>query len=340
MAGGTLIGLDIGSVFIRAVETTRGKEGVVITNAGRTPVPAGAVSAGIIVDERAVTQALKNLWSNAGFRTRDVIVGITNPQSVVREMSVTNLPMRELRKALPFQVRDVLPLPVERALLDFYPLEDPGQKEKVRGLLIAAPKDAVRSTVQPIERARLHVVRVDLGSLALLRALSKLDSTVEAIVYIGADVTSVVVHLDGVPLIVRSIPRGGQDITTTIANRLATTTTEAESLKRRIGVNLEEDVETAEVVRDALKPLLNEIRTSFMYLSATERGSRVARIALTGGGSLLPGLGELLAEQLSVEVITADPLARVREIRRGKQAALDPFRFSAAVPIGLTLGAA
>ena len=66
---------------------------------------------------------------------------MTNPQLVVREMSVSNLPAKEMRKSLPFQVRDMLPLAVERSLLDFHPLEEPGDSPTVRGLLIAVPKE-------------------------------------------------------------------------------------------------------------------------------------------------------------------------------------------------------
>ena len=64
------------------------------------------------------------------------------------------------------------------------------------------------------------MVGVDLASFALLRAASRLDAQVEAIVDIGAEVTSVVVHADGEPLIVRTVPRGGTEITESLATRL------------------------------------------------------------------------------------------------------------------------
>jgi len=82
---------------------------------------------------------------------------VTNPQLVVREMSVSNLPAKEMHQSLPFQVRDMLPLAVERSLLDFHPLEEPGDSPTVRGLLIAMPKDAVLEAVTAVENAGLHV---------------------------------------------------------------------------------------------------------------------------------------------------------------------------------------
>ncbi|GII24531.1 type IV pilus assembly protein PilM [Planosporangium mesophilum] len=340
MAATAPIGLDIGSMSIRAVETGRGKDGPVVTKFGQTPLPQGAVRGGIVQDDKAVTLALKQLWSSTKFRSRKVVLGVTNPQVVVRELSVANLPERELRASLPFQVRDSLPLPVERSLLDFHPLEEPGRSETVRGLLIAAPKDAVVTVVSAIERAGLHVVSVDLASFALLRAVSRTDGQVEAIVDIGAQATSVVIHADGEPLIVRTIPRGGAEITEHVAGRLGVAVPEAESIKCHVGLRSDVDPGTAEVIREAVWPIVNEIRSSFAYLSTGDRQARVTRLALSGGGCLLPGLSETLATQLGVDVVPADPTIRLGGWRRSRKDAVEPSRSSAAVSIGLALGAA
>lgn len=339
MASISLIGLDIGSSCVRAVETVRSKDGAAVTNFGEVPLPPGAVVGGVIQDDKAVTAALRQLWATGKFRSRQVVFGVTNPQVVVRELTVANLPLRELRKSLPFQVQDVLPLPVDRTLLDFQPLEDAGANQTVRGLLIAAPKEAVLIAVRAIERAGLHVTRVDLASFALLRAISRLDAQVEALVDIGARMTTVLVHADGEPLIVRTIPRGGAEITEMIAARLGATVGEAEVLKCRVGLRADDGPETAEVVREAIRPLVNEVRSSFAYVT-NARQTAVGRLVLSGGGALLPGLAAALSSQLDVEVVIADPLARLRDQRRGKHGSNQELRSSAAVSIGLTLGAA
>jgi type IV pilus assembly protein PilM len=340
MASVTPIGLDIGSSSIRAVEVRRGKDDVNLANFGQVPLPPGTVQGGVIQDSTTVTGALRQLWANAKFASRRVTLGVTNPQLVVREMQVSNLPAKELRTSLPFQVRDQLPLAVDRSLLDFYPLEDPGDAPNVRGLLIATPKDAVLTSVQAIENAGLHVERVDLSTFALLRAAAYLDAQVEAIVDIGAQVTSMVVHADGEPLIVRTVPRGGVEMTDAIATRLGIHTSEAEELKCRFGLHGDGRPDAAGAVEDAVRPLVNEIRSSFTYLASGERQKRVTRLAISGGGALMPGLTEHLQQQLSVTVVIADSAARLRDTRRARQRGFDSFVSSAAVSIGLTLGAA
>jgi type IV pilus assembly protein PilM len=338
MAAVNLIGLDIGTVSIRAAETSNSKDGPVISNFGHILLAPGVVQNGAVQDEPAVTAALKQLWSTFKFRSRRVALGVTHQQIVVRETTVANLPAKEMRKALPFQVRDALPLPPERSLIDFYPLEAPSG-DTVRGLLIAAPKEPVMAAIRAIEAAKLHVVHVDLASFALLRAASRLDEQVEALVDIGAHATSVMVHHDGEPLIVRTIPRGGNEITKTIADRLDLPLQQAEELKCRVGLRPDTDPVSAAALKDSVRPLINEIGSSFAYLTAGGRQARVSRLAISGGGAMLPGLLGALHEQLGVEVIAVDPVMRVRGQRRIREGSLEQVRASAAISVGLTLGA-
>jgi type IV pilus assembly protein PilM len=340
MARQNPIGLDIGSTSVRAVETTRGREGPSVTRFGVVPLPTGAVQGGMIQDPGVVTAAVKQLWATSRFRNRSVALGVTNPQVLVRQMTVANLPAREMRESLPFQVRDSLPLPVERTLLDFYPVAAGETEDTVSGLLIAAPKEAVLTAVHAVERAGLHVARVDLASFALLRAASRLDRRVEALVDVGAQITSVIVHDDGDPLIVRTVPRGSAEITDKLAAALKITTPEAEELKRRTGVveAVDANARAVGVIREAVKPLVNEIRSSFAYLNTGDRQARVARLLVSGGGALLPGFVDLLSSQLNVKTDFVDPTLRMRAERHTTLDGFDEFRLFAAVPIGLTLG--
>ncbi|MDI6105319.1 type IV pilus assembly protein PilM [Actinoplanes sp. NEAU-A12] len=339
MAGATPIGLDIGSSSIRAVEVRRNKDDYTLVNFGQMPLEAGTVVAGVVQNPGAVTNAVKQLWAACRFGSKKVTLAVTNPQLVVREASVANLPASQMRQALPFQVKEQLPLAVERSLLDFYPLEQPGDNPTVRGLLIAMPKDAVLTLVQAVQKAGLKVKGVDLASFAMLRAASRLDAQVEAIVDIGANITSVVVHADGEPLFVRTLPRGGTEITESIATRLGLQPGEAEAVKCRYGMHGDGNPDTVAALVDAVRPLASELRSSFTYLASGERQKQVTRISLCGGSALMPGLAEHLQEQLGVPVMYADSTARLRDTRKARERGFDSFVPSAAVSIGLTLGA-
>ena len=342
MSATNLVGLDIGSTSIRAVEATVSKDRPVVDNFGQVFLPPGCVVGGVVKDDRSVTAALRQLWTAHTFKTKDVVLGVTHQQVVVREIDIAKLPAKELKQALPYLVRDVLPLPVDEALLDFYPLESgKSTGDTVHGLLVAAPKDPVIGAVRAVEAAGLHVLDVDLACFAALRASAHLAHDTEALLDIGANGTNIIIHTDGTPKIVRAVPRGGAEITALVASRLGLSTSDAETIKCRIGLRAEESHESAEVIDEAIRPLITEIRSSFNYFSASHPGHRVKRLALVGGAALLPGLPEKLTTELGVPAFLSDPLQRVHDTRKGgRHDNLGRFRSSAAVSIGLTLGAA
>ncbi len=183
-------------------------------------LPPGAVAGGVVKDPRAVTNALRTLWTTHRFACKSVVLGVSHQQVIVRPVELPSLSRKEMKQALPFQVRDILPLPVEQAVLDFYPLEEPGKRDTVKGLVIAAPKEAVLNMVHAVEHAGLHVEQVDLSCFAALRSSAHLAEDTEAVLDIGADGTNIIIHTDGVPQIVRTIPRGGSEVTQLIARRL------------------------------------------------------------------------------------------------------------------------
>jgi type IV pilus assembly protein PilM len=211
----------------------------------------------------------------------------------------------------------------------------------MHGLLIAAPKDPVIDTVRAVEAAGLRVAHIDLSCFAALRASAHLANDTEALLDLGANGTNIVVHTDGTPQIVRTVPRGGAEVTKMLAARLGLSNAEAETVKCRVGLLPEQDEESAEIVAEAIRPLVTEIRSSFNYFSSANPGHQVRRLALVGGAALLPGLTDKLTQELGVPTYLSDPLQRVHDIRKGgRHDVLGRFRSSAAVSIGLTLGAA
>jgi type IV pilus assembly protein PilM len=337
-----LVGLDIVSTSIRAVEATISKDRPVVEHFGQSFLPPGAVVGGVVKDDKAVTAALRALWTSHDFKTKNVALGVTHQQVIVREIDLPALPAKERRQALPFLVRDVLPLPVEQAVLDFFPLGKPEPGEQQHGLLIAAPKEAVLDTVHAVENAGLHVERVDLSCFAALRAAAHLANDTEALLDLGANGTNIIIHTDGIPKMVRSVPRGGAEITKMLSTRLELSTADAESVKCKVGLRSEENPEGAQIVEEAVRPLMTEIRSSFNYYAQSNPGdARIRRLALVGGAALLPGLADALTQQLGVPAFLSDPLQRVTDTRKGgRHDVLGRFRSSAAVSIGLTLGAA
>ncbi len=343
----TAIGLDIGTSGVRAAELSFGKGGVTLEKFGQVALPEGAVHDGEVFDPAAVTAAIRQLWAATKFSHKKVVLGVANQRVVVRQVDLPAMPHDDLKAALPFQVQDYLPMPVDDAVLDFHAVEtvqtDGG--ENLRGLLVAASRETVMANVRAVQAAGLRVVVVDLTSFAVLRSVgTRRDPEIEteALVDIGARVTNIVVHADGVPRFVRILLMGGQDITDSVAEKLGVPLAEAEGIKQSLGlVGAGGEYERASRVVDAIaQNFLDEVRGSLDYYGASNPGYPIDRVVVSGGGSTLRGLAERLGSITGLEVVPGDPISPLRVGKTG----LSPEQLSfvqplAAVPVGLALGA-
>jgi len=236
----TRIGVDVGSTAVRVAEVAAG-EIPVIVRAAQVPLPPGVVEAGEVRQPEVVAEALRELWSKAGVKSKQVHLGVGNQRVVVRELALPWLPEKELRDTLGFQVQEFIPMASDEAVLDFDPLGemDQGGRRMVRILLVAAHKPMVNALVEAALAAKLDPQGIDLTPFAVIRAVGAgddgldLDSSGdEAIVDIGAQVTSICVHDRGVIRFVRMLPSGGRDITLALASGLGVDDEMAERLKR------------------------------------------------------------------------------------------------------------
>jgi type IV pilus assembly protein PilM len=342
---GHAIGIDIGATAVRAAilatGTLEGRPSVTVHGLASVPLHPGTVVNGMVTDQPALTAALKHLWQTNKFSCHHVILGIANQQVLVREMQVPDLNPQQRAKALPFQAREIVALPMDQVVLDFAQLGDPDPETNlVSGLLIATPRAPVVAAVLAIERAGLKVARVDLSSFAALRSIADEQMSIEAVIDLGAQLTTIVIHDHGVPKLVRTLCRGGHELNERLAEDVGMSAQEAETAKRDIGLT-GPSPEVTRVLNAAVRPLLAEIRTSIGYFRTTNKGAQLERISLTGGASGLPGLAQTLSAQVEIPCQVVSPMQHVRNRLASKQVQQDESAGSAtAVSVGLAMGAA
>jgi type IV pilus assembly protein PilM len=309
-----VIGLDIGTNAVRAVELTLGRGRPTVKRMGQVGLAPGAVVAGEVMDAAAVSAALRRLWREAGFASRSVVVGVANPRVVARTADLPDLPEHELRSSLPYQVEDLIPIPVDDAELDYQVVDrltgEQGQP-LVRVLLVAAHRDMLRSLLAAIEGAGLTAARIDLIPFALVRALHGPGDGdgQEVIIGSGAGVTNVVVHEGGLPRFVRTLPSGGAAVTEALAVDLGIDTEDAEALKRGYDdpSYAPDQPHVERTARDSLLPLAHEVAGSLDYHLAQVGQGELRRVVVSGGAGRLGALRAVLQDQLGVSVVDGDP---------------------------------
>jgi type IV pilus assembly protein PilM len=355
--------LDIGSSGLRAAQfsirsTPVGGKACRLDRYAAVPLPAGAVSGGVITDPAAVGKALRALWSAGRFSTKQVVFGLANDRVLVRQLDLDWMEPSDFRKALPYSVADQIPMAVEEANLDYHVLEDlpAGPEEEsehqLRILLVAAATEMVDTFVTALAEADLTAVKAELAPFALIRAAGpnaaedNVDGTAEAIVDIGSDTLSVVVHINGQPRFVRTVAQlGGRAITGELQQKFGWSYEEAEAAKVQYGLPRQRSGEESlvglehpaqEAIEERVAGVVAEVRTTLNFFLSAGTGVRsLSRIVLTGGGSRLAGLHERISEAMETEVVT---LAPPREVRNRLSAVAEDDLGAVALLSGLALG--
>src|SRR5262245_42186248 len=324
-----LIGLDVGTNAVTVAEVSAGDPPRLELFA-QVALPRDAMREGEVADEGAVAEAVARLRAEVGLKKTPVRVGVASPRVIVRQVDMPYMSRDELASALQFQAGDLIPIPIEDAVLDFAILgsSDNGDGEKtMRVLLAAAQANTVTRLVSAVEAGGLPVAAVDLQALALTRALSRharayapapagaggiavADSGgAEGIVSFGGGVTAITVHEGGVPRFGRVLGTGGGEIADAIAAELSIPAETAEALKRQLATGAGDELvaRARTAIERPLAVLLDEVRSSIDYYRNQPGANRLSRVIATGGSSQLPGLPERMSALVGVPVDLAQP---------------------------------
>ena len=344
---GPVVGLDIGTSAVRAAQVAGGKGGSALISFGQVALPPGVVADGEIRDPGPVSEAIAQLWKRARIKGKRAVLGVANQRVVVRQVDLPFLEEKDFRASLRFQVADQIPMPVDSAELDFQVIEDyvtETQEHMMRVLLVAAATDMVESFLTTASSAGLEPVGVDLTPFAVARAVSPAArgeagvAGAEAIIDVGAGVSSIVVHHNSEPRFVRILLVGGDDVTQSLSEELGIPYDEAEAVKLDLGRGVGTP-DAQRVLAQRVEGLVDEIRGSLDYYLSQEDSEPLSSVILAGGGSMTPGLLERLQEMVRMEVRRAAPLGDINVSKSGltpeQVAQVDPV---AAAAVGLSMG--
>ncbi|MDP8957768.1 MAG: type IV pilus assembly protein PilM [Actinomycetota bacterium] len=317
------VGLEIGTTAVRAAALNTAKNPPVLQRFGQVGLPEGAVVGGELMDESVVTNALTKLWKEAKLPRKRVVVGIANQRVIVRRVDVPYMEEDELAEALPFQVQEFIPIPLDEAVMDFVPLEEfatPQGETMLSVLVVAAQGDMVDSVLRVTSGAGLKLIGIDLQAFALVRAVFGEglgpEEASQAVIDIGGGITQVIIARDGAVRFTRILTLGGQDFTSALVERLGITSDQAELLKRQVGIPngangsstgsagkaTEEEELAQEVLSRQAQSFIDEIRGSVDYYLGQSGEERLGRVMVAGSGARLPNLVNSLGKALGMPV--------------------------------------
>lgn len=314
------IGLDIGSSAVRAAEISQSQGKRVLRRYAQIGLPPGYVADGTIVNIPGVSSALRRLWTEGGFVSNKVVLGVSGPRVIVRQADMPALSAEEIRSALKFDSQELIPIPMEDASFDFTVLDpaprvDSDGRPTTRILVVAAHNDLVRGHMAALKGAGLAAVAIDAAPLALMRVVppggpSGSPSGLEVLVSIGAELTTIAVREDGTPRFIRSLAVGGAKLTESLANTMHLDMAAAESLKRgKIPPGAPQMAQARKAMSVEMRDLAEDVRGTVDFFLSQSGRTEIDRMLVTGGASQTEGLAAAIAGSQALTISQIDPFA-------------------------------
>jgi type IV pilus assembly protein PilM len=317
----SVLGVDIGSSSLKVVQLKREKGVAVLETYGELALgPYGGVEVGQATNLAAgtITETLTDLLREAKITTKSAAVSIPFSRSL---LTLVELPRRadpnEQRTVIELEARKYIPVPVQEVQLDWFILPDEvaadaRKSNKVRVLLVAVHNDELTLLQNVMNGAGLETSFYELEIFSTIRSV--VDEPVKPVLVldIGASATKSYVVEHGVVALSHNIPRGGQDVTRSIASAHNLTVAQAETLKKEHGFAVPEDDGYARsTIELVFSRIFDEARRVISQYETEQRKS-VSGIVLTGGGGVTKELADYAKTFFSMPVTLADPFGKTQ----------------------------
>lgn len=340
-----IVGIDISSRVVRAAEVRlRPKRPPKVLRVSSVEIVEGVIRRGEIIEPKTLAAALRQLWVRGRFRTRRAAIGMAGTKIYVRDAILPKTPIAYLREQLPFIVQDLIPLPVEEALLDFYPAatEVTDEGPMLRGILVASRTEVSKGASYTLLKAGLSPVSIDFTGFGVVRAIEPIGkATGRALtIAVGTGVTNLIVTEAGVPRFARTVSMGDLDMLNAISRRLQISYSEAQALRNRIGITTQRgedrtDLAAVEAIHSASWDLLSSIRDTVTYYASVYPELPIERINLVGVGVDFPGFHEALGDLVGLPV-TLSTIDGV--VQMSRSFARTPDRDAYITAVGIAMG--
>jgi type IV pilus assembly protein PilM len=340
-----VVGLDIGSSTVKAVELKPAGKSYKVTAFGVEPVPADSIVDGAIIDGGAVADAIRRLLDQKAFKSKDVAASLSGNAVIVKKISLPVMTESELAESIYWEAEQYIPFDIQDVNLD-YQILDPGVGADANGtmevLLVAAKKEKIADYTGVISQAGRTPVLVDVDAFALQNAYEVnygLDpNAVVVLLNAGASAVNINILSGQHSLFTRDITMGGNAYTEAVQKELNLPFESAEQAKKGEAVDGVNPDEVRPVLQAMTENLLLEIQKTFDFYKASATSDRIDRILLSGGACSVNGLAAALEERFGSPVELFDPFKTI-SFDPQKLGVQDAERLApmAAVAVGLAL---
>ena len=338
-----LVGLDIGSSSVKAVELQNKRGQFELVSLGCETLPSDTIVDGQIMELNSVSDVVSSIFRDHQIKSDRVVAGVSGHSVIVKNIMVPQMSEEELEESIDWHAEEHIPFDIADVSLDY---QITGRTHDALQVLMAACKrDKIANIKQAIQLAGKQPVVIDVDAFALQNCYEvnyqPHPGQVVALLNIGAATMNINILNGTKSVFTRDVSVGGNQYTGLLQKELGLPFEQAESAKR--GMPLPEGTEERDIL-----PILETVsdilaleisKTMDFYRATAEEGeAAVQKILVSGGGSKLAGLIEYLAQRFEIPVEVFDPFRQIRvDARRFDPDYMREVVPEMAVAVGLAL---
>lgn len=314
-----MLGLDISSTSVKLVELSDTGKGVYrVERYIIEPLPKDAVNEGNIANLEVVADAIRRAWKTLGTRVKHVAMALPSNAVITKKiLAPATLTGIELENQVESEANQVIPFSMDEVNLDFQVLGPAANSPTdVQILLAAARKEKVEDRVAAAEASGLKSLVMDVEAYATQLAYEAMSNQLPssgagqtvAIIDVGASAMHINILHDNDSVYLRDHGFGGNQLNQEISRRYGMTGEEAEMAKRK--GTLPESYEV-EVLQPYSETLAMEIGRALQLFTTSTQYHKVDQILLAGGGAMIPGLDDVVANRTGISTMVANPFSNM-----------------------------
>ena len=341
----SLVGLDIGSSAVKAIELKPSGKAYKVTAFGSEPVPPDSIVDGAIIDGAAVVEAIRRLFDSRNIKTKEVAASLSGNAVIVKKIALPAMTEAELAESIYWEAEQYIPFDIQDVNLD-YQILDAGSaaagKSTMDVLLVAAKKEKIADYTGVIGQAGRAAVVVDVDAFALQNAYEVnygfQPGAVVMLLNVGASATNINILQGDQSVFTRDIAIGGNAYTEAVQKELNLAFEQADQLKRGVPVEGASFEDARPVLRAVTENVMLEVQKTFDFFKATAASEKVDRIVISGGASRAEGFIEMLTERFEAPVEVFDPFKKVAfDAKKFNVDSAEEIGPTVAVAVGLAL---
>jgi len=307
---GSVTGLEIGATQAIAAQARMHDGRIAVERAAVRPLPAGLLRDGVVIEPGELGRELRELFKAHRFAKR-VRVGLATPRTILRVIDLPPLPDRDIAAALRMQAQEQIPMPLDRAVMDYRTVgivETPAGP-RLRLVVVVTERDGVDRLLTALRRAGLKPIGIDLSMFALIRALHDHQPADGPVLYANlGDLTNIAIAETGVCRFTRLAPHGLSMLIGRLTEDLGIPPGEVLALVARIGTATSGEVlgererAVGELLSRTAAELGAELRTAAEFYCTQFGTSRITNGVVAGPLAPLPGFVEAVGAASGLEL--------------------------------------